>query len=115
MTGLAQAQSPIGWLELKPVQGQNAIQIVSHAAAFEKTAGVEFVLSVGRLNHGNTSNSRQTGRVDLAAGETKTLSAATINVEPGDALKIELKILIQGQEVSSTVMSTKTMPASQTL
>ncbi len=68
-----------------------------------------------RENRGSKSNSRQAGRLDLAAGETKVLSSASINVEPGDTLTIELKILDRGQEVFSTVMSGKPPAQGQTL
>lgn len=115
MTGAANAQGPMGWLELKPVPGRNIVQITGHALAFEKAAGLHFTLSVLRENRGSKSNSRQSGRIDLAAGETKVLSSASINVEPGDNLTIELKLLDHGQEVFSTVMSAKPPAGGQTL
>jgi hypothetical protein len=105
----------LGWFELKPVSGQNAVQIIGHAVAFEQVAGLDFTIGVQRENRGNKSNSRQAGRIDLAAGETKVLSSASINIEPGDDLTIELKLLDHGQEVFSMVMSTKRTTGGKTL
>ena len=105
MSGAAGAQPPMGWIELRPVPGRSAVEIVGHALAFENAAGLEFRMSVRRENRGNRTDSRQARRIDLAAGETKVLSAASINVEPGDSLTLELRLLDRGQEVFSTIMS----------
>ncbi len=115
MTQPASAQTPMGWLELEPVPGRNAaVKITGHALAFEKVAGLEFIFSVRRENGGSKSSSRQAGRIDLSAGETKVLSTSSINVEPGDSLTVELKMLDHGQVVFSTVMSARA-PGGQTL
>jgi 3-hydroxymyristoyl/3-hydroxydecanoyl-(acyl carrier protein) dehydratase len=117
-TGVAMTEANaqvMGWLELKPGSGRNVVQITGHALALEKAAGLEFTISVMRENHGNKTNSRQAGRIGLAAGETKVLSSTSINVEPGDNLRIELKILDNGQEVFGTVMSAKPSVGGQTL
>ena len=111
----ANAQPPMGWIELKPLSSQNAVQIIGHALAFGEVAGVDFTLSVSRENRGNKSNSRQLGRIDLAAGETKILATASINVETGDDLTIELKMLDHGQEVFKTVMFVKPSADRKTL
>ena len=91
------------------------VQIISHALALEKAAGFEFAMSVSRESRGSKSATRQAGRFDLSAGETKVLSSTAINIEPGDKLTVELKILEHGQEVFSTVMSATPAPDRQTL
>lgn len=106
----AHAQSTLGWLEVKPVPGRNLVQITGHAMTLEPVSGMEFALSLRRKNGGNSSNTRQTGRFDLAPGELKVLSTASINVEAGDELTIELKILDHGKEVSSATVSAKGTP-----
>ena len=84
MMGAAHAQSAFGWLEFKPVPKRNLIQITGHALALEAVSGMDFTLSLSRKNGGNTSNTRQSGRFDLAANEPKVLSTTSLNVEPGD-------------------------------
>ena len=111
----ANAQQAMGWLELKPVPGRNMVQITGHALGLEKAAELDFTMSVLHENRGGKSNSRQTGRISLAAGETKVLSSTSINIEPGDGLTAVLKILDHGQEVFSTVMTAKPSPDRQTL
>jgi hypothetical protein len=102
----AHAQSAFGWMEMKAAPGgSNIVQITGHALAFERISGAQFTLSVRRLNGGNSSNTRQSGQIDLAPHEAKTLSTTSINVEAGDALTIELKITSGGKEVSSATLS----------
>lgn len=100
----AQAQSVLGWIELKPVSGGRNIQVTAHATALGKVSGAEFALSMRRRSGGNQSNTRQTGSVDLAQGESKALSSTTMNIEPGDELTLELKIKDGGVEISSSVI-----------
>ena len=111
----ANAQQAMGWLEIQPAQGRNMVQIIGHALALDKTDGLDFTLSVTRKSHGGKSESRQAGRISLGAGESKVLSSAAINFEPGDNLTVELKISAHGQEVFSTIMSAKPAPDGQTL
>jgi hypothetical protein len=111
----AEAQQAMGWLEIKQAPGQHMVQITGHALALEKVEGADFTLSVTRASRGGKSNSRQAGRISLGAGETKVLSSTAINLEPGDGLMVELKILEQGREVFSTVMSAKPTGEGQTL
>jgi hypothetical protein len=106
MTG-ANAQQAIGWLELKPLPGRHMVQITGHALALEKAESLEFTISVAREGGGGKSVSRQSGRIGLNAGEEKVLSSTSINIEPGGGLTVTLKILDRGQEVFSTVMSSK--------
>lgn len=113
--GAAHAQSASAWLELKPVPGRNVIQITGHALALDAIGGLDFSLSLHRKNAGNSTATRQSGRVDLAAGEAKTLSTTSINVEPGDEILIELKLLDHGKEVSSATVSSKSGAAGQSL
>lgn len=115
VTLAANAQQPMGWLELKPVPGRNAVQIVCHAIAFEAVSGVEFTLAVKRENRGNKSSTRQTGRIDLAAGESKMLSTTSINVESGDSISVEFKMLDHGAELFSTIMSATPSGTGRTL
>ena len=115
MMGAAQAQSAFGWLELKPVPGRNLVQITGHALAMEAVSGMDFSLSLRRQNRGNTSATRQSGRFDLAPSELKVLSTTSVNVEPGDELTIELKLLDHGKEVSSATVSSKSVAGGQTL
>lgn len=103
----AHAQPAFGWLEFKPVPERNLIQITGHALALEAVNGMDFTLSLSRKNGGNTSNTRQSGRFNLAANEPKVLSTTSLNVEPGDDITIEFKILDHGKEVSSATVSTK--------
>lgn len=103
----ANAQQVLGWLELKPLPGRHVVQITGHALALETAAGLEFTMSVAREGGGGKSVSRQSGRIDLAPGESKSLSSTSINVEPGGDLTITLKILDRGQEVFGTVMTAK--------
>jgi hypothetical protein len=111
----ANAQQVMGWLEVKPGQGRNMVQITGHALALEKAEGVDFALTVRRKAAGGQSESRQAGRISLGAGETKVLSSTALNVETGGNLTVELKLLQHGQEVFSTVMSAKPAPEGQTL
>lgn len=111
----ANAQGAMGWLELKPASGRNSVQITAHALALEKIAGLEFTMSVQHEGRGGKSSSRQSGRLDLAAGETKVLSSTAIAIEPGDNLTVILRLMEHGQEVFSTVMSAKPGPERQTL
>jgi hypothetical protein len=113
MTG-ANAQQVLGWLELKPLPGRNMVQITGHALALERVAGLEFMISVAREGSGGKSVSRQSGRIDLHAGENKSLSSTSINVQPGSDLTITLNILDRGQEVFSAVMTAK-QPERQSL
>ena len=115
MMGAAHAQSAFGWLEFKPVPGRNLIQITGRALALEAVSGMDFTLSLCRRNGGNTSNTRQAGRFDLAPNKSKVLATASINAEPGDELTIEFKILDHGREVSSATVSTKPSAGGQTL
>jgi hypothetical protein len=115
MTGAAQAQSPTAWVELKPVAGRNMIQITGHALALDAAGGMDFTLILRRKNKGNSSSTRQSGRFDLAPNETKVLSSTSINLEPGDELTIELKLLDHGAEVSSATVTSKSASAGQTL
>jgi hypothetical protein len=110
----ASAQQAMGWLEIKHSQG-HTVQIVGHALALEKAEGLDFVLSVIRKSGGSKSETRQAGKLSLSAGETKVLSSSAINIDPGDNVMVELKILDHGQEVFSTVMSAKPAPERQTL
>ncbi len=115
MTGTAHAQSVSAWIELKPVAGRNMVQILGHALALDAAKGIDFTLTLRRKNKGNTSDTRQSGRFDLGASETKVLSSTSINIEPGDDLTIELKLLDHGAEVSSATVTSKSMPGGQTL
>ena len=96
MTGAAHAQSPTAWIELKPVAGRNMIQITGHALALDAVGGMDFTLT-------------------LAPNETKVLSSTSINLEPGDELTVELKLLDHGAEVSSATVTSKSAAAGQTL
>ncbi len=40
MVQAANAQQPMGWLELKPGPGRNIVQITAHALSFEAAAGL---------------------------------------------------------------------------
>lgn len=113
--GSAHAQSAFGWLEFKPVPERKLIQITCHALALEAISGMDFTFSLRRKNGGNTSNTRQSGRFDLAASEPKVLSTTSLNIEPGDDITIELKILDHGKEVSSATVSTKPAADGQSL
>lgn len=113
--GTAQAQSAFGWLEVKPVPGRNLVQITGHALSTEAANGMDFTLSLRRQNGRNSSTSRQSGRFDLVPSESKALSSTSINVEPGDELMIELKILDHGKEVSSATLSCKNITRGKTL
>ena len=103
----AHAQSASAWIELKPLPGGRMMQITAHALALDAVKGLDFSLSLRRQNKGNTSSTRQAGRFDLAAGDSKVLSTTSINVESGDELAIELKVLDHGDEVSSATLSSR--------
>ncbi len=113
--GSAYAQSASAWLELKPIPGRNMMQITGHAVALDAVSGMNFSLSLRRQNKGNNSTSTQSGRFDLAASESKILSTSSINIEPGDELTIELKLLDNGKEVSSATISSRRGFVEQTL
>jgi hypothetical protein len=115
MTGAAHAQSPTAWVELKPVAGRNMIQVTGHALALDAVGGMDFTLTLRRKNKGSNSSTRQSGRFDLAPNETKVLSSTSINLEPGDELTIELKLLDHGAEVSSATVTSKSAAPGQTL
>ena len=115
MTSAATAQSASAWIELKPVPGRNMVEIVGHALAMDTVGGLDFTFALRRQNKGNTSSIRQSGRFDLTGGETKNLSSTSINVEPGDELTIELKLLDHGTEVSSATLTSKSPASGQTL
>ena len=115
MTGAAHAQSPTAWVELKPVAGRNMIQITGHALALDAVGGIDFAFTLRRKNKSNSSSTRQSGRFDLAPNETKVLSSTSINLEPGDELTIELKLLDHGAEVSSATVTSKSAAPGQTL
>ena len=106
----AHAQSASAWIELKPLSG-NVVQVTGHALAFDAVTGMDFSLSLRRQSKGNTSSSRQAGRFDLEASRSKVLSTASINVEPGDDLVIELKLLDHGQEVANAAVSSRSVPS----
>jgi hypothetical protein len=91
------------------------IEIVGHALASDAVGGMDFTLTLQRQNKGNTSSTRQSGRFDLAPGEAKNLSSTSINIEPGDELTIELKLLDHGTEVSSATVTSKSRAGGQTL
>ena len=115
MTGTAHAQSVSAWLELKPVAGRNVIEVTGHALALDAAGGIDFMLTLRRQNKGNTSSTRQSGRFDLAPSETKVLSSTSINLEPGDDLTVELKLLDHGAEISSATVTSKRTASGQTL
>jgi hypothetical protein len=115
MAGAAHAQSPTAWVELKPVAGRNMIQITGYALALEAVGGMDFTLTLRRKNKGNSSSTKQSGRFDLAPNETKVLSSTSINLEPGDELTVELRLLDHGAEVSSATVTSKSAVAGQTL
>ena len=115
MTSAATAQSASAWIELKPVSGRNMIEVVGHALATDAVSGMDFTFTLRRQNKGNTSSTRQSGRFDLAPGESKNLSSTSINMEPGDELTIELKLLDHGAEVSSASVTSKSTGGGQTL
>ncbi len=115
MTGAVYAQSASAWIELKPVAGRNMIQVVGHALAHDAVGGMDFTLTLRRQNKGNTSSSRQSGHFDLSPGELKNLSSTSINIEPGDELTIELKLLDRGTEVSSATVTSKAPADGRTL
>jgi hypothetical protein len=115
MTSAATAQSASAWIELKPVSGRNMIEVVGHALATDAVGGMDFSFTLRRQNKGNSSSTRQSGRFDLAPGETKNLSSTSINMEPGDELTIELKLLDHGSEVSSATVTSKSTAGRQTL
>ena len=71
MIAAVHAQQPMGWLEVKPAPGRNAVRIVSHALAFERVSSIEFTLSVKRENRGNKVNSRQAGACRLGRGRVQ--------------------------------------------
>ncbi len=99
--GPAHAHSVTAWLEVKPLQGRSMVQITANALALETLGGLDFSFSLRRQNKGNTSNTKQSGRFDLAPSEPKVLSTTSINLQQGDELLIELKVLDHGREVSS--------------
>jgi len=76
---------------------------------------MDFSLSLRRQNKANSSSTSQSGRFDLAASESKVLSTTSINIEPGDELTIELKLLDNGKEVSRVTISSKRGVGGQTL
>ena len=115
MTSVASAQSASAWIELKPTSGRNMIEVVGHALATDAVGGMDFTFTLRRQNKGNTSSTRQSGRFDLAPGESKNLSSTSINIEPGDELTIELKLLDHGAEVSSATVTSKSAVGGQTL
>ena len=115
MTSAATAQSASAWIELKPVSGRNMIEVVGHALASDAVGGMDFTFTLRRQNKGNISNTRQSGRFDLAPGETRNLSSTSVNMEPGDELTIELKLLDHGTEVSSATVTSKSTAGGQTL
>jgi len=107
----ASAQQAMGWLEIRPAPGRNMVRIVGHALALEKAGVIGFTMSVRRVNRGGSqSESRQAGQVSLAQGETRELSMAATNFDPGDTLTVELRIMEQGQAVFSTTMSATPPP-----
>jgi hypothetical protein len=115
MTNAATAQSASAWIKLKPVSGRNMIEVVGHALASDAVGGMDFTFTLRRQNKGNTSSTQQSGRFDLAPGESKNLSSTSINIEPGDELTIELKLLDHGAEVSSATVTSKSAGVGQTL
>ncbi len=115
MTSAATAQSASAWIELKPVAGRNMIEVVGHALATDAVGGMDFTFALQRRNKGNSSSTRQSGRFDLAPGESKNLSSTSINVELGDELTIELKLFDHGTVVSSATVTSKSTAGGQTL
>jgi hypothetical protein len=107
MTGAVYTQSAFGWLELKPLPGRNMIQISSHAMALKAVTDADFTLSIRRQNQGNSSSSSQSGRFNLEPKEPRVLATTLINVDAGDELIIELKILDHGKEMSRATISSK--------
>ncbi len=115
MISAATAQSASAWIELRPVSGRNMIEVVGHALAGDAVGGMDFTFTLRRQNKGNTSSTRQSGRFDLAPGESKNLSSTSVNIEPGDELTIELKLLDHGAVVSSATLTSKSTGVGQTL
>ncbi len=114
MISAAHAQTASGWVELKSATDR-IVQITGHALALQPVKGMNFSLTVDRRSKGATSTTRQTGKFDLAATETKVLSFTSINIEPGDEFTIELKLLNHGVEVSRTTLISTSAPVAQSL
>jgi hypothetical protein len=96
----------LGWIELKPAaRGAGIVTITGHAYALSPAEG-RFTLAVARAGKGGKTNSSQSGAFKLDAGEDKPLSTTSINVAPGEALTIELKLFSGGSEVFSATLKT---------
>jgi len=101
--GAAAASAPVmGWIEIVPA-GKDQISVIGHATATVATAG-KFVLSLDRRSKGNSARTGQSGTFKAAAGETVVLSKTGINVVAGEDLSIELKLNVDGKDVSVTTL-----------
>jgi len=101
-------QSAFGWLELKPLPGRNMIQISSHAMALNARLQMPillclFVVRIGAVAQVPTNLGASTS----SPKEPKVLATTLINVDTGDELIMELKILNHGKEMSGATISSK--------
>ena len=101
------ASGIVGWISIEPAAsgaGQaQMLAIAGRALALRQVEG-RYSLQVKRHSKGSISNSRQGGAITLKPGVAATLSQSAINIGPGDALDIELKLFVGGEEVFSVSM-----------
>jgi hypothetical protein len=100
----------VGWISIEPATagaGQTQMLAIAGRALSLRQVEGRYSLQVKRHGKGGSSNSRQGGAITLKPGVAATLSQSAINIGPGDALDIELKLFIDDREVfSASIRST---------
>lgn len=101
------------WLEIQPSPGRpDHIAITGHILGLAAFSG-KFSLHVIKSGRGGKADTRQSGTLRLAAGESKTLSTTAVNLQPSEALSIELRLQSEGKDICSAMVSAPPASAGQ--
>jgi hypothetical protein len=105
MAGEAPGVSPVvGWVEVQSGAGESGrIAIIAHAYGLAQASGT-FTLAVRRSGASGVARTGQTGAFDVAGGDDKVLARTAVDAAPSSAITIELRLLVGGKEVFTTVM-----------
>lgn len=100
----AEISNVLGWIEVTPA-GTGQIMVTGHVYAVTAAEG-KFSLSLERMSKGNSAKTGQSGTFKAGAGENAKLSTTGINVSPNEQLKVELRLTVDGREVTPVVLQT---------
>jgi hypothetical protein len=98
-SSVARAGEVIGWMDVRPADGQ--IEIAGHAYSAARVA-VDYTLKVDRAGPSGRTSTSQRGHAEIEPGEVARLSTTSVNLGAKDALTVVLTLSNSGRTLATS-------------